>query len=159
MRGPCRHVVLILALCLVMCPLMLGGMPKPKSGGTLDLITLSPEAGTSVGRDSVITAELRFTIDNFKNKKDRYHISIQFVTKGSRAATFSKDPGNVVMLNEASGTITLAYPLDHVWDDPQLRKPLTIYFFLHERTGTRGSVVLDQTDQIHFSVREADQPA
>jgi hypothetical protein len=148
----CRELSLLCVLSLVTVCLLFAGIPTPKSTGTIKLISLAPEDGSSVGRDSVVAAELQFTIDNFKARKDRYFVSILFQTSGSRAAMFSNSPGDIVMLTEATGTITLAYPLDRVWDDPQLRKPLVVRYFLQERTGKKESIVLDQTDEIHFAV-------
>ncbi len=149
-----RKLSLAPMLSIVMICMVFAGMPKPKSEGSIELVSLTPEAGSSVDRESIITAQLRFTIDNFKFKKDRYQVSINFQDRDSRAATFSKGPGDMIMLEEASGTITLVYQLDRVWDDPRLRKPLVVYFYLHERTGKRETVVLDSTGEIQFSVRD-----
>jgi hypothetical protein len=149
-----RTLTIVAMQSLVMVCMVFAAMPKPKSAGSIELISLTPEGGSSVDRGSTITAQLRFTIDNFKDKKDRYKVSINFQERESRAATFSKGPGDMIALIEATGTITLAYPLDRIWDDPRLRKPLVVYFYLHEHTGKRETVVLDTTDGIPFSVRE-----
>lgn len=85
----CRQLRLTSMLSLVTVCMIYAGIPKPKSGGSIELISLTPEAGSSVDRESVITAQLRFTIDNFKRKKDRYQVSINFQNRDSRAATFS----------------------------------------------------------------------
>jgi len=154
-----RTLRLTSMLSLVLISVVFAGMPNPKSEGSIELISLTPEAGSTVDRQSTIVAQLRFTIDNFKDKKDRYRISINFQDRNTRAATFSKGPGGMITLDQASGTVTLEYPLDRIWDDPKLRKPLRVYFYLHERTGKNETVVLDMTDAIEFSIRDEGPPA
>lgn len=154
-----RTLRLTSMMSLVMISVVFAGMRHPKSEGSIELISLTPEAGSPVDRQSTITAQLRFTIDNFKDKKDRYRISINFQDRNSRASTFRKGPGGMITLDQASGTVTLEYPLDRIWDDPKLRKPLRVYFYLHERTGKQETVVLDKTDEIQFSIRDEGPPA
>jgi hypothetical protein len=133
------------------------GPPEPKSKASIELVSLTPDAGSSVGPKSIIIAQLKFSISNFKKSKDRYHISINFQSK-SRASTFSKGPGGSIVLQEASGLVTITYPLERVWDDPKLRKPVVVYFYLHEQTGRRETVVLDSTDPVQFSINDQEPP-
>jgi hypothetical protein len=155
----CRRLSLTSILSLVTLCTISAGPPRSKSAGSIELTSLTPEAGSTVDRSSVITAQLRFAIDNFRKNQDRYQISVKFQSIESRAVTFSKGPEDVVMLGDRSGSITMVYPLHRVWDDPKLRKPIVMYFYLHERTGKRDTVVLDKTEEIRFAVRESEPPA
>ena len=128
--------------------------PKTKSTGTIEIVSLTPEAGSQIDRNVVIKAELRFSIANFQRKKNRYSISIQFMDSSTRASTFSSGEANTAQILEPSGTVHMEYPINAVWDDPKLRKPVTFYFFLLERTGRNVSTVLDQTEEIVYQVTE-----
>src|SRR5213593_3423258 len=123
----------------MMISLVIAGKREPKSVGSIDVVSLTPEAGSSVDRNTVITVELRYSIDNFQTKQNRYAVSINFQKRDSRTSTFSSGPGDAVVLKEASGTVTLTYPLESIWDNPKLRKPVVVYFYLHERTGRHQS--------------------
>ena len=128
--------------------------PNTKSTGTIEIVSLTPEAGSQVDRNVVIKAELRFSIVNFQNKKNRYSISIQFMDNSTRASTFSDGDMNTVHIEKESGTVHMEYPLNTVWDNPKLRKPVTFYFFLLERTGRNVSAVLEQTEETVYQVTE-----
>jgi len=120
----------------------------------IEIVSLLPEAGSQVDQNTVIKAELRFSIANFQYKKNRYYISIQFMDSNTRASTFSDGEENTVQIEEQTGTVHMKYPLNIVWSNPKLRKPVTFYFFLHERTGRNVSVVLEQTEEIVYKVTE-----
>ncbi|HZM69481.1 MAG TPA: DUF2059 domain-containing protein [Candidatus Cryosericum sp.] len=149
------HIGSLAALLgLVTAEAVVAGLPKTKSTGSLEVVEVTPQDGAPVDRDSTITARLRFSIDNFQDKKGRYAISINFQDVQSRSRTFAASEDDALMLKEASGTVKLSCPLAKIWDDARLRKPLVVYFYLHEFTGKRESVVLYSTEGVRYSVRD-----
>ena len=145
---------LAVLLVLITAGVVVAALPKTKSTGTLEVIDLAPQDGAPVDGDSTITAKLKYSIDNFQDKKDRYAISINFQDVQTRSRTFTAGEDDALMLKAASGTVTLTCPLSKVWGDARLRKPLVVYFYLHEFTGKRESVVLFSTEGVRYSVRD-----
>jgi hypothetical protein len=149
-----RTGILAALLGLMTAGAIVVALPKTKSNGTLEVVELAPLDGAPVDRDSTIKAKLKYSIENFQDKKDRYAISINFQDVQTRSRTFASGEKDALMLKEASGTVVLSCPLAKVWDDARLRKPLVVYFYLHEFTGKRESVVLYSTEGVRYSVRD-----
>jgi hypothetical protein len=129
-------------------------IPDAESTGLLELVSLAPEAGSAVGRDTVVSATIRYEIANFSGRKGRYWVSIQFQHAGNRTSSLSTGPEAKAAVEEAAGTVHIEYPLHRVWDNPAVRRPFVVSFYLHERSSRKKSVVLFATEELGFPVRE-----
>ena len=108
---------------------------------SLTLESLTPAAGAKVARTSTITAQLKYSLADSETSSDGYRVSIQFATANS-TSTFAIGPSTVTLPNR-KGTLTLAYPLDLIWDrtNPGPAHPITCYYYLQRVSGTTSTVI------------------
>lgn len=109
-----------------------------KSFGTITIEQIFPEPGSIVDSLTVISASLSYSIINFKEGSNIYHVTLQF--KLSSGGSFSKGEEAKVDLNQSRSKISFSFPLAKVWDSPELVKPINIYFVLTETSGSRRRI-------------------
>jgi TonB family protein len=104
-----------------------------RSAASLDLVEVKPPPGSSVTKETIVVAELSYRIEQFTAERFVAGASAELVTGNS---TINGSPD--VVLGQATGRVTVAYPLADVWDHPELRKPLLIRFAVRQLGGSEG---------------------
>jgi hypothetical protein len=114
-------------------------VPKA-SEATIELLRVTPTPGSRVSRDTVIVAELSYRVDDFE--AGRFFVMVQAATIEPEVTTMGKGTNiQQPILREAHGTVTLSYPLRHLWDEPTVAKPFEVWFCLNQRIGSLGASV------------------
>lgn len=89
-----------------------------------------------LARDTIIETTLQYSIDLPKLKKEKYAITILFGSSEGDQFLFNKRTtrlGNAdLYLKESSGKVKLKYPMDAVWNDPRLKQPVSVVFYIIE---------------------------
>jgi hypothetical protein len=108
-------------------------------------ITPSVESG-KITPDTVVESTLKYSIDLSRLKSEQFSITILFGSSERENQLFNKPETRLgkghVFLDEPSGTIKLKYPMDAVWQDPRLKHPISIIFFLikHDKDGAGQAI-------------------
>lgn len=119
---------------------------------TLDVLGVVPAKGEPVSRDSVIVAQLGYSVTNFRD--GQFFVMPQLATRHSAATRSGRTPAEgFPVLKNAAGTLSFSLPLADVWDDPDIRRPFRIWFYLNESAGPQQSRVVAKTGPIEYKTR------
>ncbi|TGE28240.1 hypothetical protein [Hymenobacter metallicola] len=121
-----------------------------EAGSTIKLLALNQPPCATLSRESVVTAKLRYQLAPQEQSAEGFVVSIKFQSTNPKM-TFSSTQLGRVKLTQRADTLTLRYPMAAVWNNPQLRRPLTCYFYLHRNLGNGRSTVIAQTPPIVFT--------
>jgi len=152
-RGqPWTGLAVLSVLCSVSCATHHGrGVSAPAAGGTLNLVTVTPSSGERVSKTTVVVAELAYSVTGFR--KGRFYVTAQVATDDPKRTTSGRmPPARHVKLKATEGRLSLAFPVESVWDMPGIRRPLRIWFYLHETTGHGRSRVIAMTGPTDYGV-------
>ena len=108
-------------------------VPKP-SPASLKLISITPAAGTAVTRETVLIAELEYTIEQFA--PGRFEMDARFAT--TREAITQLGDFEALLLERPNGRVTIKYPLAAIWSK-DVRRPLEVQFCIGQKIGFMGS--------------------
>jgi hypothetical protein len=122
----------------------------PTAGSTIKLLALNQPPCATPSRESMIKAKLAYVIAAQEQGEEGFEISIKFQTPNPKM-TFSSGPLGRVKVSVRRDTLTLSYPMAAIWSNPQLKRPLTCYFYLHRNLGNGRSTVIAKTPPIQFS--------
>jgi hypothetical protein len=81
-----------------------------------------------VDENSVVIADLIYAIADFKDGS--YSILVQFETNDPLKTNAGDSPKQYYELNSASGQYQIEFPLKYVWNRPDIKRPLHMWFFL-----------------------------
>lgn len=115
----------------------------------IEILNLAPEPGSTITLNDTIIATLRYSIAADIESQFGFSISIKFAST-VEGRTFSIGPGSGIELNEKNGDVTLAYPLDIIWNHSDLKHPISCYFYLHKKTSETSSTVIAKTTEINY---------
>ena len=132
------------------------GAPAPQAPESLPtsllLVRISPQPGSKVTRDSVVTAVLRYSVRGFR--RGAFAVVTQVATTGAVGVTnASHAPTANPVLLLPSGTLTLRFSLATAWDDPNVVRPLRLWFALTRIGLPSGSRVLAKTTVVELPQR------
>lgn len=97
-------------------------------------------------RDTVIETTLQYSIDLHKLKKDKYTITMLFGSSEGQNVLFNKKKTRLgdadLILKATSGSVKLKYPMDAIWNDPRLKRPVSIFFYIieHNKNGSSQAI-------------------
>jgi len=119
---------------------------------TLKLVSISPTAGATLSVDTVLSADLEYTVQDFE--PSRFKILAQFDTDRSGRTTdgtFKAYP----VLKSAAGKVHFCFPMTHVWSRPEVTRPFVVRFYLNRELGEKGrSVVIARTQALAFAATQ-----
>lgn len=121
---------------------------------TIELKSVTPADNSYVNTRTTVVAELEYSIPKFA--PGMYQLNAQFETIDRHMTTggeFVEHPE----LQYAHGVIRFCYPLRGAWNQPTLKWPLGLVFYLTHRNGDGSTEVLAQSAVTHFNT--ADLPA
>lgn len=99
-----------------------------------------------LGPDTVIESTLNYAIDLRKLKREKFSITILFESSEGTNQLFNKKKTRLgeadLFLEKSSGTVKLTYPMDAVWRDARLKRPVSIVFSIieHEKDGAGRAI-------------------
>lgn len=117
----------------------------PHASLTCIQITPAVESGR-LSRDTVIETSLNYFIDLPKLEAKRYSITVLFGSIEGRNYLFNKKQTRLgdahLYLEKTSGTIKFKYPMDAVWMDNRLKRPISLIFYIleHDKNGTNQAI-------------------
>ncbi|HEX7708289.1 MAG TPA: cupin domain-containing protein [Thermoanaerobaculia bacterium] len=124
--------------------------------GTLKLRSIEPAAGQVLTRSTEIVADVDYSIRGFREDSHYFTIAfestIQGKSFGSEAPVigFSPSVPAVSTLKKAAGRATVRAELHWVWGNAELKRPIRLRVFLHEKTSERTSRVIAWSDWIDY---------
>lgn len=129
-----------------------GSLAQAVSGSaTLSVNSVDPPAESKVSRDSVIKAELRYSISNFYEPGFRYFVMAAFQNRAGGTFNTLDHPEQGVEIKKALGAVTITYPIAKEWDSPKLARPVTLSFLLVRVRGAEEPTVIAYTRDIVYS--------
>ncbi|PRC92726.1 hypothetical protein S2091_2456 [Solimicrobium silvestre] len=118
-------------------------------GSKLELVSIDHDSDSSLTQDSVVTANLKYEIPHFESNK--YFVIAQFSTTNSSSTTDGNFPANrYPIIVTPSGSIQINFPLMYVLNSPNIKRPLTMYFFLNEKVGQNSGHVVAMVGPIEL---------
>lgn len=121
----------------------------PAAGSSIRVLALNQPPCSVPSAKSVIVAKVAYHIAEGQQSDHGFAVSIKFQGKDPRM-TFSTTRLGQVAVTTAHDTLTIEYPMEAIWHDARLQRPLVCYFFLHRNTGPGRSVVIAKTKPITF---------
>ena len=119
---------------------------------TLELLGVMPLSGERVSRDSVISADLGYSVTDFR--RGDFFILWQAETVDPIRTTNGTFPHDQLpMLQESMGTLRLSFPIYYVWDEPRVKRPFRIWFSVNRYTGPTTSTVIAQTSTVEYEAQ------
>ena len=120
---------------------------------TIEILDLSPEAKSVVSSQDTIKSLLRYSVAKDIQSEFGFKIAILFVST-SAGSTFSIGPNNMINVTDKDGEIRIEYPLEFIWDEANLKHPVSFYFYLEEVTSRtalgESSTVIAKTEEINY---------
>lgn len=107
------------------------------SKASLELVSMNPAPGSRISRDTVLTATLKYQVEQFQAQ--RFIVMVTAATTGSTRTMGKGSDIDQPLLTSASGTVTVTYPLRHLWDDPTAARPFQVWFSINQLFGTMGA--------------------
>lgn len=137
-------VGVLLSVLLLGCSKQEKEVPQPEpvpAVTSLTLTTLTPTAGATLTRASTLTAQLAYSLAATETSPYGYRVAIQFAKVNSTTTT-AINPSSI-NLTERTGTVTLQYPLELIWDRTNLAlaHPITCYYYLQRVNATNSTVI------------------
>lgn len=119
----------------------------------IDLLDITPVAGTNVEKDTVLIADLSYVVKDFSPQHFKVLAQFDTAAGGTTDGTFKAYP----ILPSAAGTVHFCFPLKHVWNDASMRWPLTVRFYLNKIV-SGGSIVVAQTGTLVYPSNDPPPP-
>jgi hypothetical protein len=143
-------------LCAVAILLALGcakkaivATPPTPQQPQLILNSLSPDPGSTVKEDTVITANLSYRIPNFQH--GQYFVCAQFPINKPDASSDGDFPNkDYPVLVEPEGQLQFRFPMKYVWNRPEVVRPFRVWFYVNRKMGAGDSIVVAKTGPIEY---------
>jgi hypothetical protein len=123
----------------------------PAAFAHVELVGLSPSAGSDVREDTELVADIKYRIEGFRPGVDYYIAPLFASTKGAGMTFNMLDRiADAAKVSVPEGQITVRYRIRRELASPQLARPLTVWFYLMERIGAGKTRVVGKTEAIEF---------
>jgi hypothetical protein len=145
-------VVTLLLFALAHCASGIADPSQPPATASVELISISPAAGSTLDERSELVAEIQYSIANFKPSTD-YYLAPLFAENGGAGKTFNKLDriDQSTHLTSPSGIATIRYGVARELRSDKLARPVLVFFFLMERTGAHATRVIGSVGPFQYS--------
>ena len=133
-------------------------IPASESGGpedataTLELVGLAPPSGGQLTRKGTVIADLAYRVTGFR--RGDFFIMAQVETSDPSMTTDGSFPSDgYPVLSEPMGRLKFSFPIRHVWDEPRVKRPFRIWFYLNQHTAPRQSRVIGRAGPVEYDAR------
>ena len=129
------------------------GVPDPALPGAVarvELVKIEPAAGAVLTEDSVLVADIQYSIENFQPGV-HYSVSPQFASSEGTGQTFRV--GDILQstrITSPTGTLTLRHRVAPELRSSQLARPIKLWFYVMERTGEQRTRVIGMTEPVTY---------
>ena len=138
-----------LAACATRRPSSAGSLAPRAVTGTLEILSVTPTSGTRVTKDSVIVAELSYTIDGFE--PGQFFLMVQAATKDPLMTTGGSFPAtDLPVLTTPTGKLRFSYPMRYLWASSEVQKPFKIWFYMNRNIHPQGSLVVAKSAPLDY---------
>jgi hypothetical protein len=103
--------------------------------------------GANVREATILKATIAYEISDFETSK--YIVIAQF-DKNTRGESTDGKFQYYPFLKFGKGIYQLCYPLIDIWNEPDVKKPLTVRFLLNKVSDARHNKPVAVTDRISF---------
>lgn len=145
-----------IAAVILLCAAVVGcatnsGPSAPDSLATVNIRSITPQAGSAVDATSVIQAEIEYTISNFQPQAE-YYLAPLFESTEGPGRTFNEFERvtDGWKLTQASGTVQIQYAIAREWRNASLARPVRVTFKVMVRTGAHSTKVIGGTESVQF---------
>ena len=114
---------------------------------SIQILTITPLAGSSVQKSTVLVADLAYAVRDFDSGK--YIVIAQFDTNTKGKSTDGKF-NSYPFLKYASGSYRFCFPLTDIWDVQDVKRPLSVRFLLNKIDDTHHNHAIAFTDRMSF---------
>ena len=152
-------LVALLALVTASCarsPEAPGVSPSEIATATLELLGVTPPSGTELSQDSVVIADLTYSITSVTGfRRGDFFILAQVETTDPTTTTDGSFPSDAYPVLEApTGRLTFSFPVRYVWNEPTVKRPFRIWFYLNQYIGpNRRSRVIGRAGPVEYEAR------
>jgi len=147
-----RVTAILLALLVTSgCATGAAGPSDPPAKAEVRLLSMSPPNGSDISNDTVLLAEIEYSIENF-NPGVHYYVAPLFAsTKGSGTTFNMLDRiADAPKISQPTGTLTVRYPISRELKSNNLQRPVTLWFYVMEQIGAGKTRVIGKTEQLTF---------
>jgi hypothetical protein len=124
-----------------------------RSKAEITVSAISPSAGADLSKSSVLDATVAYRISGFGPDADRYYLTTQFEKVGGGSFNHYRRFSEEAVISADQGSVHVTYPLAHVWDDQRLKKPITVWFYVIERTSAHDSDVIGKAGPFEYGLK------
>lgn len=131
--------------------------PAGKPRGEVRIVSSAPPEGTLLDKASELVLEVEYSIEPFKPETFRLAVLFDSTTPGhtfSVSKTVSTGPVSKPprdgILTQASGRMTLRYPMRDIWHHDSLAKPVRVRVYLNEMVSETRAETIAQSGVIAF---------
>jgi len=138
-------------LLAVRCATNVASPDEPAAVAEVQLLSMSPAAGSELTTDTVLVAEIQYAIHNYKPAVDYYVAPVFASTKGA-GTTFSMLDriSDAPRIATSEGTVTIRYRVSRELGSQDLERPVRLWFYVMERIGPGKTRVIGKTDELQF---------
>jgi|ERR1051325_5657887 hypothetical protein len=122
----------------------------PPAVAEVRLVSLSPPAGSELSKDTILVADVEYTIRNFKPGVHYYVAPLFASTKSGTTFNMLGNMAAAPALAQPTGTVTVRYPISGELESRDLKRPVTVWFYVLEETGAGKARVIGQTEELAF---------
>jgi hypothetical protein len=110
--------------------------PVTPEASTLKAENVSPAASTKLSESSILSADLTYALAEQQKSDYGFDVFAQFesTTPGKTIG-----PGYHMAATNRSGKITYSVPMSAIWNNRELKHPVTAYFYLVNKTTNTGT--------------------
>jgi hypothetical protein len=116
---------------------------------SIEIVSIAPPPNSTLTKESVISANLRYTLAPDEKSEYGYKIWIQF-TKPGDSTSYSIQP-NSVDLNSRAGTVSLDHAILEEWQSADTRHPIQIHYSLIRKTSLSSNKLLVKTPKVDYT--------
>lgn len=123
----------------------------PEAKATVEVMNLAPAPGSTVDERTVLTADVRYSIENFQSGAD-YYVAPLFASTEGEGSTFNELErfSDAPRLASPTGTVAFRYPIDRELRDAKLARPIRVWLFVMERTGAHTTRVIGEAGPFEY---------
>jgi hypothetical protein len=146
-----RSTLAATLLLAIACATNVAKPGDPAAVAEVQLVNISPVPGAELTTKTVLVAEIKYAIQNYKPPVD-YYVAPVFASTDGAGMTFNmsdriSDSQRIV---SPQGTVTVRYPVARELGSPQLAQPVKLWFFVMERIGAGKTRIIGRAGPLEF---------
>jgi hypothetical protein len=123
----------------------------PPAVAEVQLVGISPLPGSQLTAATVLAAEIKYTIKNYKPSVDYYVAPVFASAKATGVTSSMLDRiSDSPKISSPDGTVKVRYPISRELASPELARPVKVWFYVMERIGAGNTRVIGKTEELQF---------